>query len=79
MAFRWSFASETTRSMRKGVIIVDEITRQQMNAIGNLINKALRNMAEAEFGPRCEKLVEKTRDEVKDNIVPFPINKRAHD
>lgn len=44
----------------------DEIVRHQMNEISNLINNALRNLGEAQFGPSYEKPVE-----------DIPINRRT--
>lgn len=51
----------------------DDIIRNQMETIGNLINNALKNLSEEQFGPSYEKPVEE-RD---DKIIPFPINRRT--
>lgn len=45
---------------------MDDIIRNQMDVIGNLINNALKNLSEEQFGPSYEKPVE-----------DIPINRRT--
>ena len=56
----------------------DEIIREQMKTIGNLINNSLRNLAESVERENCERpRYEKSVEDKHDNIVPFPISRRA--
>jgi len=56
----------------------DEIIRKQMETIGNLINNSLRNLTESMERENCKgPSYEKPVEDKHDNIVPFPINRRA--